>query len=69
MVALGSLDEISKKILTEKSNRLEISFDNTQDTARLVESIKKLDGVLRVEKRAEDISLEKIYTKYFQEGS
>lgn len=69
MVALGSLDEISKKILTEKSNRLEISFDNTQDTARLVESIKKLDGVLKVEKRAEDISLEKIYTKYFQEGS
>jgi ABC-2 type transport system ATP-binding protein len=69
MVALGSLDEISKKILTEKSNRLEISFDNTQDTVRLVESIKKLDGVLRVEKRAEDISLEKIYTKYFQEGS
>jgi ABC-2 type transport system ATP-binding protein len=69
MVALGSMDEISKKILTEKSNRLEISFDNTQDTARLVESIKKLDGVLRVEKRAEDISLEKIYTKYFQEGS
>lgn len=69
MVALGSLDEISKKILTEKSNRLEISFDNTQDTARLVESIKKLDGVLRVEKKAEDISLEKIYTKYFQEGS
>jgi len=69
MVALGSLDEISKKILTEKSNRLEISFDNTQDTVQLVESIKKLDGVLRVEKRAEDISLEKIYTKYFQEGS
>ena len=69
MVALGSMDEISKKILTEKSNRLEISFDNTQDTVQLVESIKKLDGVLRVEKRAEDISLEKIYTKYFQEGS
>jgi ABC-2 type transport system ATP-binding protein len=69
MVTLGSLDEISKKILTEKSNRLEISFDHTQDTVQLVESIKKLDGVLGVEKRAEDISLEKIYTKYFQEGS
>ena len=69
MVALGSLEEISKKILTEKSNRLEISFDNTQDAAQLVDSIKKLDGVLGVEKRAEDISLEKIYTKYFQEGS
>lgn len=69
MVALGSLDEISKKILTEKSNHLEISFDHTQDTVQLVESIKKLDGVLGVEKRAEEISLEKIYTKYFQEGS
>ena len=69
MVALGSLEEISKKILTEKSNHLEISFDNSQDAAQLVESIKKIDGVLGVEKRAEDISLEKIYAKYFQEGN
>lgn len=67
MVAIGSLEEISKKILTEKSNRLEISLDDSKNTSQLIENIKKLDGVLKVEKRAEDISLEKIYTKYFQE--
>ncbi len=68
MVALGSMKEISQKILTEQSNRLEISFANNQNAAQLIENIKKLDGVLKVEKRTEDVSLEKIYTKYFQEG-
>ncbi len=69
MIVMGSMEEISKKILTEKSNRLEISFNNTQDTSQLIDSIQRLEGVLKVEKRAEDISLERIYTKYFQEGS
>ncbi|MDD3656922.1 MAG: ABC transporter ATP-binding protein, partial [Atribacterota bacterium] len=69
MVAMGSLPEISKKILTKKSNLLEISFNDNQDASQLIASIQKLDGVLKVEKRAEDISLEKIYTKYFQEGN
>ncbi|HNR65208.1 MAG TPA: hypothetical protein PKJ95_02810, partial [Atribacterota bacterium] len=66
---MGSMEEISKKILTEKSNRLEISFNDAQDTSQLIDSIQRLEGVLKVEKRAEDISLERIYTKYFQEGS
>ncbi len=69
MIVMGSMEEISKKILTEKSNRLEISFNDTEDTSRLIDSIQRLEGVLKVEKRAEDISLERIYTKYFQEGS
>ena len=69
MVAMGSLPEISKKILTKKNNLLEISFNDNQDASQLIASIQKLDGVLKVEKRAEDISLEKIYTKYFQEGN
>ena len=69
MIVMGSMEEISKKILTEKSNRLEISFNDTQDTSQLIDSIQRLEGVLKVEKRAEDISLERIYTKYFQEGS
>ncbi|MFZ2331193.1 MAG: ABC transporter ATP-binding protein [Atribacterota bacterium] len=69
MIVMGSMEEISKKILTEKSNRLEISFNDTEDTSQLIDSIQRLEGVLKVEKRAEDISLERIYTKYFQEGS
>lgn len=68
MVAMGSLEEISKKILNEKSNRLEISYNDKLDASQLIENIQKLEGILKVEKRAEDISLEKIYTKYFQEG-
>jgi len=67
MVAMGSLEEISKKILPEKSNRLEISIADSQDTDELIKNIQKLEGVLKVEKRTEEISLEKIYTKYFQE--
>lgn len=69
MVASGSLEEISKKILPEKSNRLEISFQEDQDISKLIQNIKKLDGVISVEKRARELSLEKIYTKYFREGS
>lgn len=68
MVAMGSLEEISKKILNEKSNRLEISYNDKLNASQLIENIQKLEGILKVEKRAEDISLEKIYTKYFQEG-
>ena len=67
MVAMGSLEEISKKILPEKSNRLEISFSDSQNIDELIKNIQKLEGVLKVEKRTEEISLEKIYTKYFQE--
>jgi ABC-2 type transport system ATP-binding protein len=67
MMAMGSLEEISKKILSEKSNRLEISFSDSQDVDELIKKIQKLEGVLKVEKRTEEISLEKIYTKYFQE--
>lgn len=69
MVVMGSMGEISKKILSEKNNHLEISFDESENTSQLIENIKKLKGVLKVEKRAEDISLERIYTKYFQEGN
>jgi ABC-2 type transport system ATP-binding protein len=67
MMAMGSLEEISKKILSEKSNRLEISFSDSQDVDELIKKIQQLEGVLKVEKRTEEISLEKIYTKYFQE--
>ncbi len=69
MVVMGSMGEISKKILSEKNNHLEISFDESENTSQLIENIKKLKGVLKVEKRAEDIFLERIYTKYFQEGN
>lgn len=67
MVAMGSLEEISKIILTEKNNRLEISFRDDEDTSKLIQDLQKIQGVLKVEKRPEEISLEKIYTKYFQE--
>lgn len=69
MVVMGSMEEISRKIMTEKSNRLEISFRDDKETSKLIQDLKKVDGVLKVERRAEEISLEKIYTKYFQEVS
>ncbi|MDD4765922.1 MAG: ABC transporter ATP-binding protein, partial [Atribacterota bacterium] len=69
MVANGSLEEISKEILPEKSNRLEISYQEDKDVIRLIQDIQKIDGILRVEKRAKELSLEQIYTKYFREES
>jgi ABC-2 type transport system ATP-binding protein len=69
MVANGSLEEISKEILPEKSNRLEIRYQEDKDVSRLIQDIQKIDGVLKVEKRAKELSLERIYTKYFREES
>jgi len=69
MVANGSLEEISKEILPERSNSLEISFQEDMDAEKLIRDIQKIDGVLKVEKRAKELSLEQIYTKYFREES
>lgn len=68
MVALGSLEDISRILIPEKSNRLEINYQEGLDTTQLVKNIQKLEGISKVEKRLEEISLGKIYTKYFQEG-
>jgi len=37
--------------------------------SRLIQDIQKIDGILKVEKRAKELSLEQIYTKYFREES
>ncbi|HBY57025.1 MAG TPA: ABC transporter ATP-binding protein [Candidatus Atribacteria bacterium] len=67
IVAQGSIKEIGKSLLKdEKENLLEIKVANKL-TSTIMESIKKIEGVMEVEKKSPDHSLEEIYIKYFRE--
>ena len=66
IVAQGTIEEIGKSLLKgEKENLLEIKVANKL-TPTLVESIKQIEGVVGVEKKSPDHSLEEIYIKYFR---
>ena len=66
IVAQGTIEEIGKSLLKgEKENLLEIKVANKL-TPTLVESIKQIEGVVEVEKKSPEHSLEEIYIKYFR---
>jgi len=68
IVAQGTIEEIGKSLLKEeKEDLLEVKVANKL-TPTLVESIKQIEGVMGVEKKSPDHSLEEIYIKYFREG-
>ena len=68
IVAQGTIEEIGKSLLKEeKKDLLEVKVANKL-TPALVESIKQIEGVMGVEKKSPDHSLEEIYIKYFREG-
>ena len=68
IVAQGTIEEIGKSLLREeKEDLLEVKVANKL-TPALVESIKQIEGVMGVEKKSPDHSLEEIYIKYFREG-
>lgn len=67
IVAQGTIEEIGKGLLREeKEDLLEIKVTN-KITPALIESIKQIEGVVGVEKKSPDHSLEEIYIKYFRE--
>lgn len=66
IVAQGTIEEIGKSLLKEeKEDLLEVKVANKL-TPTLVESIKQIEGVMGVEKKSPDHSLEEIYIKYFR---
>ena len=68
IVAQGTIEEIGKSLLKEeKEDLLEVKVANKL-TPTLVESIKQIEGVMGIEKKSPDHSLEEIYIKYFREG-
>jgi len=68
LVVQGSIKEISKELLKrEKEDLLEIKVANKL-TPSFMESVKKIEGVIEVEKKSPEHSLEEIYIKYFREG-
>lgn len=68
IVAQGTIEEIGKSLLKEeKEDLLEVKVANKL-TPALIESIKQIEGVVGVEKKSPDHSLEEIYIKYFREG-
>ncbi|HCL90776.1 MAG TPA: ABC transporter ATP-binding protein [Candidatus Atribacteria bacterium] len=68
IVAQGTIEEIGKSLLKEeKEDLLEVKVANKL-TPALEESIKQIEGVMGVEKKSPDHSLEEIYIKYFREG-
>lgn len=68
IVAQGTIEEIGKSLLKEeKEDLLEVKVANKL-TPALVESIKQIEGVMGIEKKSPDHSLEEIYIKYFREG-
>jgi len=68
IVAQGTIEEIGKSLLKEeKEDLLEVKVANKL-TPTLEESIKQIEGVMGVEKKSPDHSLEEIYIKYFREG-
>ena len=68
IVAQGTIEEIGKSLLKEeKEDLLEVKVANKL-TPALVESIKQIEGVIGVEKKSPEHSLEEIYIKYFREG-
>ena len=68
IVAQGTIEEIGKSLLKEeKKDLLEVKVANKL-TPALVESIKQIEGVIGVEKKSPEHSLEEIYIKYFREG-
>ena len=68
IVAQGTIEEIGKSLLREeKEDLLEVKVANKL-TPALVESIKQIEGVIGVEKKSPEHSLEEIYIKYFREG-
>jgi len=69
IVAQGTIEEIGKSLLKEeKEDLLEVKVANKL-TPTLVESIKQIEGVMGVEKKSPDHSLEEIYIKYFREDN
>lgn len=69
IVAQGTIEEIGKSLLKEeKEDLLEVKVANKL-TPALVESIKQIEGVMGVEKKSPDHSLEEIYIKYFREDN
>ena len=68
IVAQGTIEEIGKSLLREeKEDLLEVKVANKL-TPALVESIKQIEGVMGVEEKSPNHSLEEIYIKYFREG-
>lgn len=68
IVAQGTIEEIGKSLLKEeKEDLLEVKVANKL-TPTLVESIKQIEGVMGVEEKSPNHSLEEIYIKYFREG-
>lgn len=68
IVAQGTIEEIGKSLLKEeKEDLLEVKVANKL-TPALVESIKQIEGVMGVEEKSPNHSLEEIYIKYFREG-
>ena len=69
IVAQGTIEEIGKSLLKEeKEDLLEVKVANKL-TPTLVESIKQIEGVMGVEEKSPNHSLEEIYIKYFREDN
>jgi len=68
MVAQGTIHEIGQEVLkVNKEDSLEVKV-NPELSPSIIESIKKIEGVTKVEKKLPEHSLEEIYIKYFREG-
>lgn len=68
IVAQGSIHEISQDIFkTNQEDSLEIKV-NPEFSPSVLEAIRKIEGVTKVEKKSSEHSLEEIYIKYFREG-
>ncbi len=68
IVAQGSIQEIDQNLLkTNQEDSFEVKV-NPELSPVVLDSIKKIEGVNKIEKKSSEHSLEEIYIKYFREG-
>lgn len=68
LVAQGSIKKIGQELIKEKKeNTIEVNVSDKL-TLSFIESVKKMEGVVKIKKKLSDYSLEEIYKNYFREG-
>jgi len=68
LVAQGSIEKISQELIKEKKeNTIEVNVSDKLSSS-FIESVKKMEGVVKIKKKLSDYSLEEIYKNYFREG-
>jgi len=67
LITQGSIEKIGQELMKEKKeNIIEVSVSD-QLTSSFIESVQKMEGVVKVKNKLSDYSLEEIYTNYFRE--